>query len=108
MNDRVLEPVAPTLGKEQPLLADDCVQRLAAIVQNVQQFGECPHLCLLHQRVQLRADHRSGPPDQFVQSGSVLLGYAAPPPPSPSTPQCKRGHWQPQTGITSAGVCCRC
>lgn len=27
---------------------------------------------------------------------------------SPSTPRCKRGHWQPQTSKISVEICCRC
>ncbi|KAI3352258.1 hypothetical protein L3Q82_005243 [Scortum barcoo] len=85
MDKGVLEPVGPALGKEQsfteqaPLVADDGVQRVAGIVHNIQQFVQSPRLCHRHQRVQLRADHRAGPPDQFIQSGCVLFGYAAPP-----------------------------
>ncbi|KAI3356662.1 hypothetical protein L3Q82_003303 [Scortum barcoo] len=85
MDKGVLEPVGPALGKEQsfteqaPLVADDGVQRVAGIVHNIQQFVQSPRLCHRHQRVQLCADHRAGPPDQFIQSGCVLLGYAAPP-----------------------------
>ncbi|KAI3375810.1 hypothetical protein L3Q82_004092 [Scortum barcoo] len=85
MDKGVLEPVGPALGKEQsfteqaPLVADDGVQRVAGIVHNIQEFVQSPRLCHRHQRVQLRADHRAGPPDQFMQSGCVLFGYAAPP-----------------------------
>ncbi|KAI3375375.1 hypothetical protein L3Q82_021095 [Scortum barcoo] len=84
MDKGVLEPVGPALGKEQsfteqaPLVADDGVQRVAGIVHNIQQFVQSPRLCHRHHRVQLRADHRAGPPDQFIQSGCVLFGYAAP------------------------------
>ncbi|KAI3367054.1 hypothetical protein L3Q82_009687, partial [Scortum barcoo] len=81
----VLKPVGPTLGKEQsfteqaPLVADDDgVQRVAGIVHNIQQTRVLDS-AYRHQRVQLHADHRAGPPDQFIQSGCVLLGYAAPP-----------------------------
>lgn len=83
MDKRVLEPVGPTLGKEQsfteqaPLVTDDGVQRVAGIVHSIQQFVCSPHLCHRHLSVQLHADHRAGPPDQFIQSGCVLLGYAA-------------------------------
>ncbi|KAI3352184.1 hypothetical protein L3Q82_020992, partial [Scortum barcoo] len=96
----VLEPVGPALGKEQsfteqaPLVADDGVQRVAGIVHNIQQFVQSPRLCHRHQRVQLRADHRAGPPDQFIQSGCVLFGYAAP----PAYHSVKEDNWQPQTG----------
>lgn len=71
-------PVMPNW--EQVVLhsvANDCVQRVVGFVPNIQQFVECPHLCHHHQRVQLHADHRSGPPDQFGQSGSVLFLYSA-------------------------------
>ncbi|KAI3371768.1 hypothetical protein L3Q82_024324 [Scortum barcoo] len=70
MDKGVLEPVGPALGKEQsfteqaPLVADDGVQRVAGIVHNIQQFVQSPRLCHRHQRVQLRADHRAGLPDQ--------------------------------------------
>ena len=96
MRDKgVLKSVSPALGKEQPstkpapLSADDGVQRVANIVNNVQQFIQCPPFCHHHQCIQLHTDHRTGPPDQFIQPVGVLLGYAAP----PSTPQCRRGHW---------------
>ena len=44
-----------SLGKEQPsteqapLVADDGVQGVAGIVNNVQQFVQCPLLCHCHQ-----------------------------------------------------------
>ena len=60
------------------LVADQSVQRMADIVQNIQQFVGCSPLCHCH-RVQLHADHRAGPPDQFIQSGGVPLVYAASP-----------------------------
>ena len=48
MRDKgVLESVGPTFGKEQhsteqaPLVADDGVQGVAGIVNNVQQFVQC-------------------------------------------------------------------
>ena len=86
MRDKgVLKSVGPNLGKEQPsteqapLVADDGVQGVAGIVNNVQQFVQCPPLCHRHQWVQLHADHRASPPDQFIQSGGVPLVYAASP-----------------------------
>ena len=75
----VLKSIGPALWKEQspteqaPLVVDDGVQRVAGIVYNVQQFVQSPCLCHRHQRVQLHADHRAGSPDQFIQSGCVLL-----------------------------------
>lgn len=44
----------------------------------VQQFVQSSLLCYRHHRVQLHADHRAGQPDEFVQPGCILLGYAAP------------------------------
>ena len=56
MRDKgVLESLGPTLVEEQPsteqapLVADDGVQGAAGIVNNVQQFVQCPPLYHHHQ-----------------------------------------------------------
>ena len=85
MRDKgVLKSVGPNLGKEQPsteqapLVADDGVQGLAGIINNVQQFVQCTPLCHRHQLVQLHADHRA----RLISLSSleVSLFFMLPPP----------------------------
>ena len=44
------------------LAGDDSVQRVAGNVQYSQEFVHCSPLCHCHQRVQLCANQRAGPP----------------------------------------------
>lgn len=65
---------------EASLVADDSVQRVTDIIQNVQKIVQSPLLCYYHRRIQIHADDRTTPSDQPVQSGRAPPCHAAPRP----------------------------